>query len=239
MASKTVPVPGIGDVHLYKRKGVQTIKLSITPKGLVRVTMPHWVPYEAGLSFARSRQAWIREHTQDRGQPLLHGQPIGKTHKLVFEKTPTATKVASRVTAAAIYITYPADQLSSDAPVQSSAEKASIRALRAQAEAALPGRLRKLAGLYGFEYRSVQIKQLTGRWGSCDSQRNIVLNLFLMQLPWELIDYVLMHELTHTTIMRHGPEFWQAMAGHLPDVQQRRRAMRRYRPAVASALDDL
>ena len=93
--------------------------------------------------------------------------------------------------------------------------------------------MRQLAQVHGFEYRSVQIKQLTGRWGSCDSQRNIILNLFLMQLPWELIDYVILHELTHTTIMKHGPPFWEAMARVLPQVQQRRRAMRRYRPAVA------
>lgn len=233
MASKQVQLQDIGPVDLFKRKGVQSIKLSITAKGGVRVTMPHWVPYEAGLNFVRSRHDWILQNMRARSQPLIHGQAIGKSHRLVFEKTPTVKKIATRVTAASIYVTYPASQLCSDAAVQSSAEKASIRALRAQAEAVLPDRLRALAQLHNFEYRSIQIKQLTGRWGSCDSQRNIILNLFLMQLPWELIDYVILHELTHTRIMKHGPPFWEAMAEVLPTVQQRRQAMRQYRPAVA------
>jgi predicted metal-dependent hydrolase len=234
MATKQVTEPGIGEIHLYKRKGARSIRLSITAKGQVRVTMPHWVPYQAGLTFARGRKAWIIEHTSQRKQPLLHGQTIGKSHRLVFEKTPTAEKVATRVTASAIYVTMPASHASNDTAVQSSAEKASIRALRAQAEASLPGRLADLARHFDFDYRSVSIKQMTGRWGSCDSRRNIVLNLFLMQLPWELIDYVLLHELTHTRVMKHGPEFWSAMAEVLPDVQRRRASMRAYRPAVGS-----
>lgn len=235
MASKQVELPEIGTITLYKRKGVQTIRLSVTSTGQVRVTMPHWVPYEAGLTFARTRQAWILENIEQREQLLIHGQTIGKQHRLVFEKTPTAAKVATRVTPAAIYVTYPSAQSSTDAAVQLSAERASIRALRNQAEASLPGRLAELAQLHGFTYRSVQIKRLTGRWGSCDGNKNIVLNLFLMQLPWELIDYVLFHELTHTEVMRHGPSFWEAMQRVLPDAQQRRKAMKAYRPAVGAS----
>lgn len=234
MATKQVDIPDIGEVHLYKRKGARSIRLSVTSKGAVRVTMPHWVPYEAGVTFAKSRRSWILEHRETRSRPLVHGQAIGKSHRLIFEKTPTATKVATRVTAATIYVTYPAAHDSADGHVQTSAEKASIRALRAQAEASLPERLRQLAAHYGFEYRSVQIKQLKGRWGSCDTRKNIVLNLFLMQLPWELIDYVLLHELTHTEIMRHGPEFWSAMERVLPSVQQARKAMRSHRPVVGA-----
>lgn len=237
MASKQVDVPEIGVVSLFKRKGTSSIKLSITARGGVRVTMPHWVPYEAGLRFVRSRRDWILQHSQDHSQPLIHGQPVGKSHRLIFEKTPTAQKVATRVTASAIYVTYPAHQLSSDAAVQSSAEKASIRALRAQAEASLPDRTKQLAQYFDFQYRSVSVKQLSGRWGSCDSHGNVIFNLFLMQLPWDLIDYVILHELTHTKIMKHGPLFWEAMATVLPDVKQLRTRMRRYRPSVTGLAD--
>ncbi len=194
--------------------------------------MPNWLPYDVGLAFAKSRRSWIVEHRKQRETLLIHGQPIGKTHRLVFEKTPTVIKSASRVTATTIYITHPVSIDSSGATVQALAAKASIRALRSQAEESLPGRLAGLATRYGFTYHSVQIKQLSGRWGSCDGQQNIVLNLFLMQVPWDLIDYVLLHELTHTEVMRHGPGFWSAMEKVLPDVQIRRTAMRSYRPAV-------
>lgn len=234
MASKQISLPDIGEVTLSKRKSTRSIRLSIDARGQVRVTMPYWVPFEAGAQFARSRKSWIAEHRQTRTASLEHGQVIGKTHRLLFEASPVVAKATARVTANIVRVTHPAACSVSDTSVQIAAEKASIRALRTQAEDLLPGRLRDLAVQHGFNYNSVQVKQLTGRWGSCDSHQNIVLNLFLMQLPWTLIDYVLLHELTHTNILRHGPDFWAAMRRVLPDVQVRRVAMKQHRPAVGA-----
>jgi hypothetical protein len=89
-----------------------------------------------------------------------------------------------------------------------------------------------LAQKHGFEYSSVSVKRLKGRWGSCDQHQNIVLNLYLMQLPWELIDYVLLHELTHTRILRHGPDFWAAMQRVLPNVKAIRKEMKQHQPVL-------
>jgi len=234
VASKQLSLPNIGDITLYKRKGSSTIRLSINPKGQVRVTMPYWTSYEAGLKFARSQEAWIIQHTNSRSPDLAQGQSIGKSHRIVFEASPVAEKTTSRISDTIIRITHPANRTISDSEVQLSAEKASIRALRNEAEELLPGRLEQLARFHGFSYRSIQIKQLTGRWGSCDSHKNIVLNLFLMELPWTLIDYVLLHELTHTEILRHGTDFWAAMRRVLPDAQVSRKAMKLRRPVVGS-----
>lgn len=232
MATKQIDIPQIGLVTLSKRKNTRSIRLRIDPKGQVSVTMPYWTPYEAGVRFVRSKQSWIAQHQQNSVAILSHGQMIGKSHRLYFEASPVAQKVTSRVSDSVVRVTHPVACAVSDNAVQTVAEKASIRALRTQAEQLLPGRLCQLAQLHGFEYRSVQIKQLTGRWGSCDSHHNIVLNLYLMQVPWTLIDYVLLHELTHTNILRHGPDFWSAMRRILPDVQVRRKAIKAYRPIV-------
>jgi predicted metal-dependent hydrolase len=72
--------------------------------------------------------------------------------------------------------------------------------------------------------------RLKGRWGSCDQDKNIVLNLFLMQLPWQLIDYVLLHELCHTMHLDHGPGFWQTFLMHKPTAKDLRREIRHYQP---------
>jgi predicted metal-dependent hydrolase len=234
VASKQIDLPDIGNITLFKRKSTSSIRLSINARGQVKVTMPYWVSYEAGIRFVRSRQAWIAEHQEVRSTSLIHGQDIGKSHRLLFEASPVVDKVTSRVTRNIIRITHPAACAVADVAVQTAAEKASIRALRNQAEDLLPGRLRQLADQHGFQYNSLQIKQLTGRWGSCDTHQNIIFNLYLMQLPWPLIDYVILHELTHTNILRHGPEFWGAMKQVLPDVQVRRKAMKHYRPAVGA-----
>lgn len=232
MATKSVLLPDIGTLKLYKRRGARSIRLSITPDGEVRIHLPYWVPYAAGVQFARSRQAWIVEQQNKLPKSLKHGQLIGKSHRIYFESSEKATKPTSRVTVSAIRVTHPFIEASSEPHIQAVAIRAATRALRTQAEEQLPDRLKSLANQHGFSYRSVQVKQLRGRWGSCDQSKNIVLNLFLMQLPWELIDYVLLHELTHTEILRHGPEFWAAMKRRDPNSQPLRKAIREYRPAV-------
>ncbi len=232
MATKKVEIEGIGFVSLFKRRGAHSIRLSVNSRGEIRVTQPYWLPYASGVEFARNRREWIAEHLGTQTLDLAAGQIIGKSHRLVFEASPTITKVTSRVAGNIIRITHPASLSIGSSPVQQAAQKASIRALRDEAEALLPDRLSALAHVHGFNYSSVQIKRLTGRWGSCDSHQNIVLNLFLMQLSWDLIDYVLLHELTHTNVLRHGPDFWRALERVLPDAQIRRKAIHNHHPVV-------
>lgn len=49
------------------------------------------------------------------------------------------------------------------------------------------------------------------RWGSCSGKNNISLNVKLVLLPEELIDYVILHELVHTRIHNHGKKFWDEL----------------------------
>ena len=91
-----------------------------------------------------------------------------------------------------------------DVPVPSSAE---IEALRRQAKAELPPRLRELALRYGFAYNNVTIKHNATNWGSCSSKGNINLNLNIVRLPRIFQDYVLLHELCHLRHQDHGQAF--------------------------------
>ena len=46
------------------------------------------------------------------------------------------------------------------------------------------------------------------RWGSCSAKNNISLNILIAQLPKELQDYIILHELLHTRIKNHSKIFW-------------------------------
>ena len=224
-------------VTIFKRKTSRSLRLSVTAKGDVRVSIPVWVPYSSGIEFARARMSWIR--SQRRQQPLgllLQGQAIGKAHRLFFVADPTGTRVTSRIKATEIVVRHPPALSADEATVQEVANRACIRALRLQAEQLLPMRLKDLAKRHGYTYNSVAIKLLKSRWGSCDHDKNITLNLFLMQLPWDCIDYVLVHELVHTKVMQHGQPFWAEMAVQLPAVKELRRRMRSYQPILHTGL---
>ncbi len=231
MPHKQFMLDGEMPVNIYKRRGNRSLRLSIGAAGEVRVTIPAWAPYSAGLSFARSKYDWIVSQRQP-ARLLVDGQPIGKAHNLRFVLKENAGKPSGRVVPGAVLVSYPPGLAANDPAAQKAARDASIRALRAQAKQLLPQRLAALAEAHGFNYSSVDIKQLKRRWGSCDQNKAIVLNLFLMQLPWEYIDYVLLHELVHTRIMRHGPDFWRAMAELQPDTPALRKRLHDYQPVL-------
>ncbi len=79
---------------------------------------------------------------------------------------------------------------------------------RTAAKDTLTAQLNNLAERYGFSYNRVFIRNQKTRWGSCSLKNNINLNVNLVRLPGELLDYVLIHELVHTRIKNHSKRFW-------------------------------
>lgn len=98
--------------------------------------------------------------------------------------------------------------------------------LRKKAKQFLPKRLEEIAQQFGYKYNKVALKFMKSRWGSCSFKNNINLNISLMALEKELIDYVLLHELVHTVEKNHGGAFWSRLLIHMPDARIRRRALK-------------
>lgn len=234
MATKQISIPNIGNVTLYKRRGNRSLRLSIAADGEIRVSLPYWLPYKAGEQFVISKSSWIAANLRSTtSSSLKHGHAIGKAHHLHFEKSLVATKIVVRVAANEVRVSYPAHYSLEDPAIQKAAHKASVRALRKEAEVLLPQRLAALSTQTGLGYTSVGVKQLRSRWGSCNVNKEITLNLYLMQLPWQLIDYVLVHELAHTKVMQHGALFWREMERHLPNARALRKQMSAYQPILS------
>ncbi len=82
---------------------------------------------------------------------------------------------------------------------------------KTRAKSMLTGRLEYLAGKHGYTYNRVFIRNQRTRWGSCSHHNNISLNMKLVLLPEELMDYVILHELVHTHRKDHSKAFWTEM----------------------------
>lgn len=232
MPVKRLDIPEIGTVNLYKRKGVRSMRLSIGSTGSIRLTLPKWVPYSVGIEFIASKKEWIQNNQHPPKHILQTDDHIGKAHRLVFVPSPTARSIKTRVTGNEIRVVYPSSISYEDKEVQIAAENASFRALKSQAEQLIPVRVKTLAAKHGFSYRSVSVKRLKSRWGSCDHLQQLTFNLFLMQLPWPLIDYVILHELQHTTVLKHGPAFWAALDKHTSDLKILRKDIAGHKPVL-------
>ena len=55
------------------------------------------------------------------------------------------------------------------------------------------------------------------RWGSCTPGNIIHINIDAVRLPYTLIDYLVVHELVHTTHKNHSKDFWAELSKHLPN----------------------
>ena len=98
------------------------------------------------------------------------------------------------------------------------------------AEERIRQRLDRIFALYPVgKPHKVLIRDLVSRWGSCSSLGTVSINRRCAVLPDELIDYVILHELCHLTVLDHSPQFWRLLSGQLPDALKKRRAMNRYR----------
>jgi predicted metal-dependent hydrolase len=71
------------------------------------------------------------------------------------------------------------------------------------------------------------VRDLGYRWGSCGRNGVLYVNWRTIQLPVRLVDYVLVHELSHLIEPTHGPEFWKVMDRVMPDWRDRREELDR------------
>jgi len=222
MSSKVLSLEGIGDVSISKRRGQRTIRLSVSG-GVVKVSQPSWLPYSAGETFLRSKLEWVREHHKPKNL-YRSDKLIGKSHVLALRY---ADKRSQKIKDGTIVVSLAFGESELSTNAQSYINKVVLKALRNEAENFLPERTHLLADTYGFSFKSVSVKQLKRRWGSCNSTKEITFNLHLMELEYTQIDYVILHELCHTKHMNHGAEFWQLMEQVFPDSKKVAKTVRK------------
>lgn len=219
-----------GAITLRRSHLARRIKLKIDSGGQLSISMPLGVPQFFAKRLVNQSREFIRKHqatfTQNRAL-LRHGDVIGKSHRLHISPGPTYT---SRIVDTTLQVTVPHDQPVEANETQHFIKKAALKALRVQAKSYLGRRLQTLADTHGFRYSKLRFNNAGTRWGSCSSRQAISLNIWLMQLPFELIDYVLIHELCHTHHMNHSPDFWTLVEGIIPEYRDRRRSLKQQQP---------
>lgn len=87
-------------------------------------------------------------------------------------------------------------------------------------------RLRPWAARMAVQVSELRVLPLGYRWGSCSPNGRVNIHWATMQLPPDLIDYVLVHEVAHLHRSDHGPEFWRLVERAMPDYKSRRERLR-------------
>ena len=85
-----------------------------------------------------------------------------------------------------------------------------------------------ISNITGLKFSNLMYSDAETLWGSCDNRNNIRLNLRLSALPIYLIDYVIVHELSHTRFHDHSKKFWQTVESIIPDYKSKREELKAY-----------
>ena len=97
--------------------------------------------------------------------------------------------------------------------------------LMQQAKLNFTQRLDHFAPQLGVQWKRLSLSNASSRWGTASADGSIRLNWRLIHFKQDVIDYVVVHELSHLRVMNHSPQFWETVGSLVPDYQQRRHAL--------------
>jgi predicted metal-dependent hydrolase len=207
------------------------VRLRVAPDGTLRASMPMYAPLFLLKRLLKTSRLELRQLIEQ-SQPnasFSDGQQIGKSHTIIVRPSP---RLSAKVKGQHILVELPATMTLNQPEVVRVIRDGVIAALRLEAKSYLPKRLAYLANQLGFSYQKVRFSHASGRWGSCSSTGTISLNIALMKLPFELIDYVLIHELAHTVQMNHSQDFWQLVQQGDPSYKLHRKLLKAEAPSI-------
>jgi len=79
--------------------------------------------------------------------------------------------------------------------------------------------VKKWSKLMKVQAEHISFRKAEKRWGSCSPTNRISFNYHLMKISTSLIEYVVIHELSHIKHKNHSKEFWSEVKIFLPDYK--------------------
>ena len=102
-------------------------------------------------------------------------------------------------------------------------DKAGINAWQDTEE--LKWAVRGWAARVGVKVPQIHVRQMSRKWASISTSGRLTLNNELLELPKDLGEFVIVHEILHIIAPNHGKVFKSFMFAYLPDWQERERRL--------------
>jgi predicted metal-dependent hydrolase len=192
--------------------------LRVSRQGEAVVTVPRRGSLRDARRFAEGHRAWIARERAAHAEAIARSRPLDVGDAVMFRGEPRAIQRGAAVSLSIDGALVPL--------VGGDVDESVRRWLRAEARSTLPPRLRSLASTHGLAVHGVSLRNQRTRWGSCSSDGRISLNWRLVQMPDDVRDYVLLHELMHLRVRNHSPRFWREVEKVCPDYERARRWLR-------------
>jgi predicted metal-dependent hydrolase len=215
------PEPANAPVVIRESRRARRLSVRVYPDGRVEVVVPPRARAREVERFLAAHRAWI----DDKRARALRNRPAPESFPpagVNFRATGEAWRLhlaggAGNLRLAEVGTGVAGGILRVSGVLHASKLRARLRAwlLRA-ARARLEPRVAQIAAALGVRYSKVAIRRQRSRWGSCSVRGTISLNACLLFQRPEVVDYLIVHELTHVKHMNHSARFWKAVESQCP-----------------------
>ena len=220
---QTIPV-GDPPIEVKLRRSARARRMTLRVSrfdGRVTLSIPQFVSAKDAVTFARSRETWLRSALDDVEAPksVSHGAVIP------FRGEPLSISTSEDVRRTH----FAADQLW----VRPDRPGNAVRAfLKTQARDRLVTASDACAKALGVTFCAISLRDTRSRWGSCTSDGRLMYSWRLIMAPDEVLDYVVAHEVSHLVHLNHSKEFWSTVESICPDFQIHRRWLKDEGPTL-------
>ena len=232
-ASRESLLGGIAVGYEFKRGKRRTIGFSVSSQGLT-VSAPKWVPLHEIDKAVVEKSGWIvkkLQETRERHDRLESARIdwkdgctlafLGEQIIVVLDPRHAFGGVGAELKSSldtlpgVTHLTLHVGLPHTATPEQI---KDAVQAwLMRQAKRIFTERLNHFAPTLNVQWRKLSLSSAGTRWGSASADGSIRLNWRLIHFKQSVIDYVVVHELSHLRVMDHSPRFWDTVRAVVPD----------------------
>lgn len=225
-ATREALLEGILVAYEFRRSKRRSIGFSVGAAGLA-VSAPKWVALRDIDQALRDKSGWILkklQETRERHHRLESARIewkdgailpfLGESLRVMVDAVHAKTTLHFDALPGAAGQT-----LSLRLPCGATPEqiREAVQAwLMRQARPLFIERLDHFAPQLGVQWRKLSLSSALTRWGSASADGSIRLNWRLVHFNRSVIDYVVVHELSHLRVMDHSPRFWATVSSVMP-----------------------
>ncbi len=213
------------EIHKLVRSKRRTIALIVERDGSLTVRAPRRAAVAEIQSFIMEKQDWILR-TQERFLSL------GKTPKKDYKDGERFLFLGNEYGLSLVKPQQPVLKFENGftlgSTVQNKGEQIFTQWYREQAHSVITDRVELFSVQYGFSPKRVKISSARTRWGSCSPDGTLNFTWRLVMAPMSVVDYVVVHELSHLRVKDHSNRFWREVEQIMPEYKNCRRWLRMY-----------
>jgi predicted metal-dependent hydrolase len=190
-----------------------------TRKGDIALTWPRRCTLAAAQKFVRENKAWIAEQRAK----LVPMRPFeaGITLSIAGQKYTIVHKEGRGLTRLEGHrLIVHGDPAHLSRRVRDFLKKEAARVMQALSD--------KKAAKLGLKPTAVRVLDPRSRWGSCGPDGKLMFSWRLILAPYDVLDYLVAHEVAHRKQMNHGPKFWALCDTLARDMTASRRWLNDY-----------